>query len=71
MDVSELEVRMPFERLIYAATYLGSQDTAFCPPVSDECWLHRDLAPYLKASKDDPISNECTECWLRFFLTGD
>ncbi len=71
MNVKELEVRMPFDRLILAATYLGSQETAFCPPVSDECWLRRDLAPYLKASKDDPVGNECTECWLRFFLTGD
>lgn len=71
MNVKELEVRMPFDRLILAATYLGSQEASFCPPVSDECWLHRDLAPYLKASEDDPISNECTECWLRFFLTGD
>lgn len=71
MDVKELEVRMPFERLMVVANTLGNQDTDVCPPTVQECWLRRDLAPYLPASRSNPVDHECEECWLHFFLNGD
>jgi hypothetical protein len=61
-------VTIPYARIVTTAMYLGEQGTNACPPVEHECWLKRDLEPYLNIL--DPVDAECPECWMLYLLQG-
>ena len=62
-------VEVPTSRMVVMAKHLGSQDCEACPPVEHECWLFRDMMPYLPG--DASTDTECAECWLRYIMAGD
>ena len=62
-----MKATLPLSRVLAAATHLGSQDVAACPPDSLACWMDRGLDPYFEG---DPVDHECANCWATYLLTG-
>lgn len=60
---------IPTARIVVLAKHLGGQNVTACPPVEHECWLKRDLMPYLPEVASPEV--ECSECWMRYLLMGD
>ena len=71
MDVGDFSVTLPFSRLVAIATLAGMPDHDLCPPYVNRCWYQRGLTPYLPVDPDDPYANECAECFLHYFVTGE
>lgn len=67
----EYPITVEFGRLVAVAQMIGSQDSNFCPPHTENCWRHRNLTSYLPVDPDDPNATECTECFLHYLLTGE
>lgn len=65
-------VSIPMSRVVEIGRMLGGQDTSYCPPEhGDLCWLQRagETRTYLDAD-GDPITDECSNCFVNFIVTG-
>lgn len=66
--MDESLVTLPYERIVIAATVVGSQDSTVCPPGYRECFQNRALLPYIVT--EDPTDSFCANCWMHYILLG-
>jgi len=64
----DLRVDIPLSRLTEISIILAEVNLdrgPLCPPHNPRCWAYRGLDPYT------PEADECTECWLHWFIHGE